>query len=115
MLFRFEHRSQPIANVSRFARRLTLSFATGVALIMGSLAIGMVGYHVTEGLGWIEAFEAAAMILSGMGPTCAAHTDAGRIFGGCYALYSGFAVLVVSAIVFAPIVHRLLHHVHVER
>ena len=49
----------------------------------------MAGYHFIENLGWVDAFENAAMILSGMGPVATLQTDAGKIFAGCYALFSG--------------------------
>ena len=32
---------------------------------------------------------------------------------GLYALYSGFAVIGISAVVFAPIVHRMFHKLHI--
>jgi hypothetical protein len=39
-------------------------------------------------------------------------TAGGKIFAGLYALYSGLAVLIVAGIVFAPILHRLMHRFH---
>ena len=39
---------------------------------------------------------------------------AGKWFAGCYALYSGLFVVVVAAIVLAPVVHRLLHKFHYD-
>jgi hypothetical protein len=77
----------------------------------------MLGYHYIEGKPWLDAFVDSAMILSGMGPvTTQFETDAGKLFAGVFALYSGFAVVVATGIVFAPLVHRLLHrfHLHVE-
>lgn len=41
-------------------------------------------------------------------------TEAGKWFAGCYALYSGLFVVVVAAIVLAPVVHRLLHKFHYD-
>ncbi len=37
----------------------------------------------------------------------------GKIFAGIYAIYCGFAVLGIAAIMFAPIVHRLFHRFHI--
>ena len=39
---------------------------------------------------------------------------AGKIFAGCYALYSGLAVIVISGVIFAPVIHRFLHRFHAE-
>jgi len=86
----------------------------GTVVIAGSLGLGMTGYHVFEKLPWIDAFLNAAMILSGMGPVATLQTDAGKIFAGCYALYSGLALIAILGIIFAPIVHRFLHKFHLE-
>jgi len=75
----------------------------------------MVGYHVFEGLPWIDSFLNAAMIMGGMGPVNQLHSDAGKIFAGIYALYCGMVLLIAVAIFAAPIFHRFLHHFHMEK
>jgi hypothetical protein len=113
-ILKFEHKSQPLLSRPAFLKRLMLTVAMGTALIIVSLLGGMAGYHYFEGLSWIDAFTNAAMILSGMGPLAQPATTNGKIFAGLYALYSGFAVLIIAGIIFAPIVHRFLHHLHAE-
>ena len=110
----FEHVSQPLLHWPRFVRRVLRSAAVGAALIALSLLLGMAGYRWLLDLSWADAFENAAMILAGMGPIAAPATTAGKIFAGGYALYCGFAVLAISGIVFAPVVHRFLHRLHAE-
>jgi hypothetical protein len=111
----YEHHSRPLAPRRVFARRLAASAAVGLALLVGSLFAGMLGYRYLVGRPWIDAFVDAAMILSGMGPaTTAFDTDAAKLFAGLYALYSGFAVIVMAGIVFAPVVHRFLHRFHLD-
>lgn len=83
-------------------------------MIVGSLLIGMAGYHAFEHFGWIDSFANASMILSGMGPLAEMKTNAGKIFAGCYALFSGVAFLTSIGLVFAPIFHRFLHKFHLE-
>ena len=78
------------------------------------MAIGIFGYHVLEGLAWIDALLNAAMILGGMGPVDQVQTAAGKIFAAFYALYSGLIVLVVAGVLFAPLLHRFLHRFHLE-
>jgi len=112
-IFRFEHRSRPVLPWPLFLRRLVRSGVLGVLLIAISLLAGMIGYHGLEGLGLVDSFENAAMILSGMGPLWQPRTDAGKIFAGLYALYSGLAVLVIAGIAFAPVIHRFFHLLHV--
>jgi len=110
----FEHRRQPLASRPIFYRRLARSFGWGMVLIAGSLAIGMVGYRHLAQLSWPDAFLNAAMILSGMGPVAELHTRAAKIFAGCYALYSGIALISTAGVMAAPVLHRLLHRFHLE-
>ena len=110
----YERRQQPLAPREVFARRLARSALLGAALIATSLAVGMAGYAGFEGLGCVDSFLNAAMLLSGMGPIHNPTTTAGKLFAGFYAIYCGFAVLGTAAFIFAPVVHRFLHGFHVE-
>jgi hypothetical protein len=98
----------------RFMRRLAVSCSLGLLLIAISLLVGMAGYHWFVRLSWIDAYENAAMILSGMGPVATPDSWAGKFFAGSYALYSGIALLATTAVVFAPVVHRFLHYLHCD-
>jgi hypothetical protein len=113
-LFKLEKRTQPLLNRRAFVGRLAKSFGAASALVFVSLFAGMAGYHWLEGLSWIDAYVNAAMILSGMGPLDAPKTVAGKLFAGSYALYSGLAVILAAGLLFAPIVHRMLHQFHLE-
>jgi hypothetical protein len=110
----FEHRSKPLLSRQLFYHRLARCAVLGLGMAVGALVIGMAGYHVFEHLGWIDSFANAAMILSGMGPLAELKTSGGKIFAGCYALFSGVAFLTSVAVVFAPIFHRFLHKFHLE-
>jgi len=103
----------PLAPPSVHRRRLASAGKLGLILIAASIAIGIVGYMALEDLDFVDAFLNAAMILSGMGPLHNPDSTAGKVFAGLYALYSGFAVLAIAAIMFAPIVHRIFHRLHI--
>jgi hypothetical protein len=113
-IFMFEHRHQPLLPWRACLGRLAFSTALGSAFVLVSLAVGMIGYHELEGMNWVTAFVNAAMILSSMGPMTPVHTDAGKWFAGTYALYCGLALIFIVGIIFAPIVHRFLHHFHIK-
>ena len=74
----------------------------------------MAGYVSFEGLSWVDAFLNAAMLMGGMGQINSLQTDSGKIFAGIYALYCGIVLLIAVGIFAAPIVHRFLHHFHLE-
>ena len=110
----FEHRSQPLLPRQAFLGRLARSVCAGLTIIGISLFVGMVGYHVLERLGWLDAFLNASMLLGGMGPVETPQTSGGKLFAGLYALYCGLVVIIVTGVVLAPVVHRFLHRFHVE-
>ena len=110
-LLDYESRKQPLASRRRYTWRVAASFLIAALLIGGSLAAG---YAHFKGMSWLDAFLNAAMILSGMGPADQLKSDAGKLFAGCYALYSGLIIVLASGIVLAPIVHRILHRFHVD-
>jgi hypothetical protein len=49
-----------------------------------------------------------------MGPVDPMHTDAGKLFAGIYALYSGLILVGTAGLLLAPFMHRLLHRFHLE-
>jgi len=111
---KFESKAQKLASEAVFRKRLVKSGVVGSIMVLASLAAGMAGYAYFENLGWLDAFVNAAMILSGMGPLHDPESTGGKLFAGIYALYSGFAVLVIAAVTFAPAIHRMLHRFHMQ-
>ena len=110
----FESKNQPLLSPAAFVRRLAASFAVSLLLIGVSLLGGMAGYAHYEGMGGVDAFANASMILSGMGPLAQPQTNGGKIFAGLYALYSGLALILATGILLSPVVHRMLHRFHIE-
>ena len=110
----FEHHHEKLLPKHLFLRRLAKYALISLSIILASLLIGMIFYHVLEGLSWVDSFLNAAMLMGGMGPVNSLHTDAGKVFAGIYALYCGFIVLVAVGIFATPIFHRFLHHFHLE-
>lgn len=110
----FEHRSKPLLPRQQFTARFARCVALAATLLLASLGIGILGYHVLESMNWVDSFANASMILSGMGPLGELKTTAGKIFAGCYALFSGVVFLTSIAVVFAPVFHRFLHKFHLE-
>lgn len=96
----------------RFVRRILFHLGAAAGLLLASLFLGMAGYEYFEHLPWRDAFLNAAMLLGGMGPVDAPRTDGGKVFAGLYALYAGLVFLVTVGLVFAPVVHRVMHKFH---
>lgn len=94
--------------------RITRNLIIGAAIIFISLLLGMVGYRFFENYSWIDSFLNASMILSGMGQINPIQTNAGKLFAGSYALFSGAVFLISLAVIFSPIFHRIVMAFHLE-
>jgi hypothetical protein len=99
---------------STIYRHVTRNSLIGLLLIAIALGIGMIGYHITERMSWIDAFLNASMILSGMGPAVTLTTTAGKLFAGFYALFSGLAFIAIIVIMLSPIIHKFFRKIHLE-
>lgn len=111
---KLEHRKNKVATLSHFFLRLWRYSLFCLMLIVFSVGIGTLGYHYFGKIGWLDSFHMACMILTGMGPVETMVSDGAKLFSSFYALYSGVAFLSITAVFFAPIIHRLLHILHVE-
>ena len=104
----------PLPPRAHLYRVLLRNFWAACAIVAGSLSIGAVGYHAFEGMGWIDAYYAAAMILTSMGPSTELRHDGAKVFAIFYALFSAGVFLTVITLMLAPVVHRFLHRFHLE-
>jgi hypothetical protein len=111
---RFEHRTHKLATPRQFAHRMLKAVVLWLVITSAGLAIGIAGYAGFEGLSLVDAFENAAMILSGMGPVTDLKNTSAKIFAGLYAIFSGLIIIIASSFVLAPMFHRVLHRFHVE-
>ena len=110
----WEGRTDPLLPLPEFRKRLLGAASLAILIIGVSLGVGVLGYHVWGPMPWLDALVNASMILGGMGPVDPVHTTAGKWFESAYALYSGITLLTSVGLLFAPMVHRLLHRFHVE-
>ena len=110
----FEHSKTRLAPKRVFRVRLIKFTFISAGIFSFSLLTGVLGYHIFAGLGWIDSFLNASMILGGMGPVDMLRSNPAKIFAGCYSLFSGVAFLSSMAIFLTPILHRFLHKFHLD-
>ena len=109
-----ETRRQHVASRRHFARRMANYLAAAVGVLAVALGIGVLGYHVFAGFGWVDSLLNASMILTGMGPVGALTTTSAKVFASVYALFSGLVFLSLFVTLLTPIIHRVLHRFHVD-
>jgi hypothetical protein len=103
-----------LAPLRVFLWRQIVHAAAAVGLGMMALGIGVAGYHWIAGLGWTDSLLNASMILSGEGPVDRLLTRGAKIFASVYALFGGLVFMITMGLVLTPLVHRLLHRLHIE-
>jgi len=111
----YEHHSHRLLPWNLFLRRAGRHLLFALVASAGAVGIGTAGYHLLDGLGWIDAFLNASMILSGMGPVDRMESDAAKLFAAFYALFSGLVFIGVTGLVLAPWLHSLFHVMHIDK
>ena len=82
VLEQFECRDEKLVPPVVFYKRLILFGLLSPGIILFSIVIGILGYMSFEGMGLVDAFLNAAMIMGGMGPVRVLYSDRGKIFAG---------------------------------
>jgi hypothetical protein len=111
----YEHKKQPIATTATFYQRILKNILIALFIMTICLAIGVVGYHYTDNIPWIDAMHNASMILSGMGPVVEIKSEGGKLFSSAYALFSGVVFLSIVGFILAPAIHRIFHRLNHEK
>ncbi len=112
----YEHRHSPLLSRRKFTQRMASHGLFALGVIALSLMIGVLGYHFLDNQSWVDALLNASMILGGMGPIDTQFTGGipAKLFASFYALFSGLVLVGSFGILTFPIVHRLLHHFHLD-
>jgi len=110
----YEHRKEPLATTSTFYQRILKNIIIALMIMAVCLAIGVLGYHYTADIAWLDALHNASMILSGMGPVVEITTVSGKWFSSAYALFSGVVFITNVGVILAPAIHRIFHRLHLE-
>ena len=111
---KLESQKQRVINLYHFFGRMVGYNLIAFMIVAFSVSIGTIGYHQLGQIPWLDSFHMACMILTGMGPVVEMTSSSAKLFSSFYALYSGVAFLSMTAVFFAPIIHRILHILHVE-
>jgi hypothetical protein len=110
----YESKDERLAPLPVFYGRVFRNLIVASAILTVCLVIGILGYHYTDGIPWIDSLHNASMILSGMGPVVEIKSTGGKLFSSFYALFSGVAFITNIGIILAPAAHRLFHSLHLE-
>ncbi|MEO8626102.1 MAG: hypothetical protein ABI452_05320 [Candidatus Limnocylindrales bacterium] len=110
----YESYGKPMITRRAFLVRLVKHFLLTLGILIVWLAVGVAGYAWFAHLKPVDAFLNAAMIAGGMGPVDILTDDAAKVFAGIYAILSGVVIIGAAGVVLAPVLHRVLHTLHLD-
>ena len=84
----YEHRKQKLAPIEVFYKRVLKNILLAASVLFVCLMIGVLGYHFTANIPWLDSLHNASMILSGMGPVVGITTVGGKWFSSFFMPYS---------------------------
>ena len=110
----FEHYRQPLLPRQKFFMRMVRSVIVSFCILLATILSGILGFHAIEGYSGLDAFLNSVMIMTGVGSVGTIATNAGKIFTGVYSIVSTLIFFAILAIIFTPVLHRVLHRLHVD-
>ena len=110
----FENYTEPLLSRLQFAWRISKALSVTVLLAAISVCIGTLGYHLLAGCEWSDAFHLACLILGSHDISLRPESTAGGVFAGLYVMYARLVFVSILAILAAPLLHRILHSLHLD-
>jgi len=83
-------------------------------MIFAVAAFGTWGFVYFEGQTFVESLHSAVRIICGLDPVKSATDDWGKWFEIGFYLLSNLVVVIATGLFLLPILHRVLHHFHVN-
>ncbi|MGU3401356.1 hypothetical protein ACLBWS_16710 [Brucellaceae bacterium D45D] len=111
----FEKISDKIISTEKFLKRLLKHALYILLFLFLSVMVGAIGFILIEEHDIKDAVLHSTHILSGLGLVQMPESYVGRIFVAIFGLYSSLFFLAAFSVIAAPIVHRILHKLHLEQ
>mgnify|MGYP003774764747 CR=1 FL=1 len=110
----YEKISERLISTERFILRMCKHSLYVVGLLAISVLAGALGFLALEGYTFEDAMLHSAHILAGLGLIQLPETYAGRVFVALFGLYASLFFLAAFSVIFAPVVHRIVHKLHLD-
>jgi hypothetical protein len=110
----YEHIKQPLLPKNKFYLRMVRSCLLALIVLAVTLLFGTVGFRIAEHYPWIDCLLNSIMIMTGVGTLGVLNTSAGKLFTGFYSIVSTLVFFTILAIIFTPLLHRLMHKLHLD-
>lgn len=110
----FERYRQPMLPPRKFLLRMARSAIASLIMLVLTIVLGMLAFHAVEGYSWIDSFLNSVLIMTGVGTVGTINSNSGKLLTGIYSIISTLIFFAILAIIFTPLLHRLLHRLHLD-
>jgi hypothetical protein len=110
----FEHVKEDLLPFEQFIYRLLKYLAIAILLLALAVIPGVMTFHLFFELPLTEAFINAVSLLGSLPTPHPLTSHGGHVFTALYNLFIETTVLLALGTLFSPIVHRILHKMHLN-
>lgn len=110
----YENKNDELLSRKQFILRFIWHLLAAFLLIALTLIIGAVGHIYFEDIPFHDAFLNTALIVGGIGTTVMPVSIAGKLFFATYGIFVGLIFAAVIGVSLAPIIHRIVHRMHLD-
>lgn len=110
----YERISDQMITTERFVWRLVRHGLYIIGILTLSALVGAAGFMLLVGYGFQDALLHATHILAGLGIIQLPESYAGRLFVVLFGLYASLFFIAAFSIISAPVIHRVLHKLHLD-
>lgn len=110
----YERISDQLISTKRFVWRLVRHGLYIISILTLSALVGAAGFMLLVGYGFQDALLHATHILAGLGIIQLPESYAGRLFVVLFGLYASLFFIAAFSIISAPVIHRVLHKLHLD-
>lgn len=110
----YEHKKEALLEQKAFVIRLLWHLAAALLFILITLIVGAIGHMYFEGVPFHDAFLNSSLIMGGVGTTFLPESLAGKVFFSIYGLFVGVLFAALVGVVLAPVIHRIVHKMHLD-
>ena len=110
----YEKISEEVVSFERFLMRVLKHGLYVLGILALSIIVGAAGFIAFEDYSFDDAILNSAHVLAGLGLLEVPDTYAGRIFAVLLGMYASLFFLAAFSVIFAPVVHRILHKMHLD-
>lgn len=110
----FEHVKQEVLSFKCFLLRLIKFFCIASIILFLGLVPGFLGFHYVAGLDFHEAMLNTLSLLGDISPPYRVENKPGQLFSAIYGLFIETVFLLSVATLLSPIIHRILHRLHID-